>query len=174
MGKSEKEGIPPFAREFVSWGESMKNGDTFVVLLLLAIAAVWMIKRGRRFVQQPRVLLTVPQQEDVFVPSEEAVRLLNAEGYEIVAGKTKIPVSVQFDDDDAIESRLFIDAYVIKKDELFIVKMHRERQPVDMTGSGARDRLLMYQLLYPESSGVLYVDPSRQSIRKIKFEIDLD
>lgn len=151
----------------------MRAGDTFVVLLLIVVAIVWFYARGRIWYDKPRPSLAIPKQEDIFVASEETVLLLNEKGYEIVAGKTKLPVTITMDGEE-LESRLFIDAYVLKEDQLFIVKLARERQPLEMTGSAIRERLLVYSLLYPEAQGVLYVDTSAKSIRQITFDIDMD
>lgn len=154
-----------------SEGCRLRAGDTVVVLLLIAVAVVWLYQRGRIWYWKPRPRLAIPKQDDIFVASEEAVRLLNAEGYEIVAGKTKLPVTV-FVDGEPLESRLFVDAYVMKDDELYIVKLARDRQPLDMTASAIRDRLLVYALIYPEASGVLYVDPPHRFVRKITFDVE--
>ncbi|PYI55043.1 hypothetical protein [Paenibacillus flagellatus] len=149
----------------------MRPGDTFVVLLLIGVAIWWFYIRGRHWYHKPRPSLAIPQQDDIYVPSEDAVRLLNERGYEIVAGKTRLPVYVTLDGEET-ESRLFVDAYVMKGDELYIVKLARERQPLEMTASAIRDRLLVYSLLYPEAAGVLYVDPETRSIRTITFDIE--
>ncbi|TNJ67343.1 hypothetical protein FE784_05135 [Paenibacillus hemerocallicola] len=149
----------------------MRTGDTFVVLLLIVVAIVWFYARGRLWYHKPRPSLAIPRQDEIFVPSEEAVRLLNTQGYEIVAGKTKLPITVTLDEQE-MESRLFVDAFVLKDDEMYIVKLARERQPLEMSASAIRERLLVFSLLYPEAAGVLYVDPEIRSIRKITFDVE--
>lgn len=149
----------------------MRSGDTFVVLLLIVTALVWFFARGRIWYKKPRPSFAIPQHDEIFVPSEEAVLLLNAQGYEIVAGKAKLPVTVILDGQE-MESRLFVDAFVMQDDELYVVKLARDRKPLEMTASALRERLLVYSLLYPEASGVLYVDTTLNSIRKITFEIE--
>lgn len=149
----------------------MRSGDTFVVGLLIVVALVWFYARGRLWYHKPRPSFAIPRQDEIFVPSEEAVLLLNAQGYEIVAGKTKLPVTVTLDEQE-MESRLFVDAFVLKDNELFIVKLAKERQPLEMSASAIRERLLVYSLLYPEAAGVLYVDLTIRSIRKITFDIE--
>ncbi|GAA3405439.1 hypothetical protein ACFFNY_29135 [Paenibacillus hodogayensis] len=151
----------------------MRTGDTFVIVLLIAAGLIWFYARGRHWYDKPRPMLAIPQQEEIFVPSDEAVRLLNAEGYEVAAGKTKLPVTVLLDGQE-LETRLFIDAFVLKEDELYIVKLARDRQPLEMTASAIRERLLVYSLLYPDAAGVLYVDTTLRSIRQITFEIERD
>lgn len=152
----------------------MRTGDSFVILLLIAVLVIWFYARGRKWYDKPRAALAIPRQDELYMPSEEAVMLLNARGYEIVAGKHKLPVTMTMDD-QLLESRIFVDAYVMDDDDRFyVVKLARERMPLEMTGSAIRERLLVYSLLYPEAAGVLYVDPVIGSIRKITFEVERD
>lgn len=70
-------------------------------------------------------------------------------------------------------SRLFID-YVATKEEgsIYLVILSRPRKPLDFTGSGLRDTLLPYLLIYPECSGVLYVNVAAGSIQVIRLGRD--
>jgi hypothetical protein len=151
----------------------MRPGDFVILILLLAAAAFWLYSGLRKWHQNPKPYRVIPRQEELFVPSEDAVRLLNAEGYEIVAGKTKLPVTVTLDG-NRLATRLFVDAYAMKDGELYIVKLSRDRQPLELTGSALRDRLLVYSLIYPEAEGVLYVDTSAMKIRNISFQVERD
>ncbi|MDF2723276.1 MAG: hypothetical protein K0Q59_2951 [Paenibacillus sp.] len=149
----------------------MRSGDVIVVILLIVTAVVWFYYRSRHWYNKPRPAYAIPQQDDIFVPSDEAVELLNARGYEIVAGKSRLPLTITLDG-APMDTRMFIDAFVMKDDELYIVKFARERKPLEMTASALRERLLVYSLLYPEANGVLYVDLSLNTIRHITFEIE--
>ncbi len=51
-------------------------------------------------------------------------------------------------DGQALQSRLFIDLIAEKDGKHYIVKTARDRMPIDWTGSGVRDRLLVYALAY--------------------------
>ncbi|MNU00607.1 hypothetical protein D3C72_2437780 [compost metagenome] len=74
-------------------------------------------------------------------------------------------------DRELLESRLFIDHFAAEEEKLYVVKVARDRKPLDWTGSGLRDQLLVYQLLYPEAEGILYVDPRQKTIEKIRFDV---
>lgn len=106
------------------------------------------------------------------IPVTEAVGLLEEAGYEVMTMKRKVDVGITVNEDEELQSRLFIDHFARQDGKLFVVKLARERKPMDRTGSGIRDHLLVYALLFREAEGVLYVDPSRRSIQKIQFHIE--
>lgn len=107
----------------------------------------------------------------VIIP-HPSIDLLEDEGYEVVGGKLKIPLSFNVNGSQ-LYSRLFID-YVASKEEgtVYLVILARPRKPLDLTGSGLRDTMLPYLLIYPECSGVLYVNVATASIQVIKLGKD--
>ena len=107
----------------------------------------------------------------VIIP-HPSIDLLEDEGYEVVGGKLKIPLSFNVNGSQ-LYSRLFID-YVASKEEgtVYLVILARPRKPLDLTGSGLRDTMLSYLLIYPECSGVLYVNVATASIQVIKLGKD--
>lgn len=150
----------------------MEAKDSGVIILLLIGAAAWLYIRLKRQQGDLSVYRSVPRHEEILVSSEEALELIQQAGYEWIAGKVKIPITVTLDD-TPLESRLFADGFVEKDRQWFVVKFAKERKPIDMTGSGLREHLLVYSLLYPEAAGVLYVDVLNRSIRVVQFEIEL-
>lgn len=151
----------------------MQAGDVFVVALLVGVAFLWLHVYGQKWSRRPKLRLPLPRHEELYVPSEDAVRLLNASGYEIVAGKTRLPITITVDGEE-LESRLFVDAFAAKGDAVYVVRLARERQPMEWSAAVVRDRLLVYNLLYPDAAGVLYVDRDLRMIRKIMFEVERD
>jgi len=101
-----------------------------------------------------------------------SIDLLENEGYEVIGGKLKIPLSFNVNGAH-MYSRLFID-YVATKEEgsLYLVILSRPRKSLDLTGSGIRDSLLPYLLIYPECSGVLYINTSSRTIQVIMLGKD--
>lgn len=101
-----------------------------------------------------------------------SIDLLEDEGYEVVGGKLKIPLSFNVNGSQ-LYSRLFID-YVASKEEgtLYLVILARPRKPLDLTGSGLRDTMLPYLLIYPECTGVLYVNVATATIQVITLGKD--
>jgi hypothetical protein len=115
------------------------------------------------------VIPDIPVDDEI--PEDEAVGLLEAAGYEILSGKKRIPIHVLLND-EPLQSRLFIDYFVQMEDEVYIVKLAKERKPLELTGSGIRDALLCYQLAYPQAAGILYVDLAQRKINKIAITIE--
>lgn len=149
----------------------MYRGDGLILLLLSLFITGWLLYRFRGWLLAPpkaRHIIT----PDPEIPVTDAVELLEFAGYEVLTGKRKIPISVQVNDGARMESRLFIDHFAAVEDKLYVVRLARDRKPIEWTGSGLRDQLLVYQLLYGEVEGILYVDPKQRSIEKITFTID--
>lgn len=150
----------------------MQRGDIVVVLLLLAILSIFLVWRFRRALEEPpRRYFPIPTGEPI--EQDEVVELLEGAGFDVLASKVKVPIKIAINDVESFDSRLYIDYFAEKNDEVFVVRVSRERKVMEMTGSSVRDTLLQYQLLYPEAAGVLYVDLQQQKIKKINFLIEV-
>jgi hypothetical protein len=150
----------------------MEKGDVTVILLIVIVLVCFIFWRIQRWLQAPiKKGFRMPSQSDI--PQDEAVELLEGAGFDVIAGKTKIPITITVGENDQLESRLFIDYFVQKHEELYLVKLAKERKPLEMTGSSVRDMLLSYSLIYPEAAGVLYVDMAQNKIKKITFHIEV-
>jgi hypothetical protein len=100
---------------------------------------------------------------------------LSEEGYVIVSGKQRIPIQISVNaDTEPLQSRLFIDYFAEKDGLYYAVKISKERKPLEMRGSAVRDRLLVYQLVYPQTSGVLYVELGQRKVNLIVFELEIE
>lgn len=146
-------------------------GDWFIMLVAGAFLLFWAYRGVYRWLHQPVSVnrLTLGKggklEED-----DENILLLEKAGYEVLSGKHRVPIGIELDG-QSLNSRLYID-YIAEQDgKMYIVKTARERMPMDWTGSGVRDRLLVYSLLLPECTGVLFVDVKDQIIRQITFHI---
>ncbi|CAG7642143.1 hypothetical protein ACFQI7_11335 [Paenibacillus allorhizosphaerae] len=151
----------------------MQSGDGFVIFLIVVLIGAWLYfyirAQLRRTVGQPAPLDLIEEED---VPEDDATVLLEEEGYRLVSGKKRIPITISVNDDEELHSRLYID-YMVEKDGLYYtVKLASEHKPLDMAGSAIRDRLLVYQLVYPQTSGVLYVDVLEHQIDRFVFVLD--
>ncbi|WP_211745141.1 hypothetical protein [Paenibacillus sp. Marseille-Q4541] len=140
--------------------------DKVVIAFLGVVVLIWILYGVRKWIQDP-----VPDHVPDLVLNEEiqehpALDLLEREGYEVIGGKLKVPLSFQVNQ-NTLYSRLFIDYVAEKQDEIYIVKTSRSRMPVEWTGAGLRDRLLPYLLLYPTCDGLLYVDTEEDTVKRI-------
>ncbi|MCY9657016.1 hypothetical protein P5G65_33430 [Paenibacillus chondroitinus] len=150
----------------------MEKGDVTVILLILIVGIGFLFFRFQRWLNGPtKKRIRIPKHSEI--PQDEVVELLEGAGFDVLAGKTKIPISMTLNDKEQLESRLFIDYFVQKDDRIFLVKVAKERKPLEMTGSSIRDMLLAYSLIYPEADGVLYVDMAMNKIKKITFHIEV-
>ncbi|CAN7708425.1 hypothetical protein [Paenibacillus sp. LjRoot56] len=150
----------------------MEQGDVRVILLILIVVVCIVFWRFQKWsVGSSRRRGRIPRHANI--PEDDVVDLLEAAGFEVLAGKTKIPITMTVGERDQLESRLFIDYFVQKEDDIFLVKVARERKPLEMTGSAVRDMLLPYTLIYPEAQGILYVDMTVSKIKKITFHIEV-
>jgi hypothetical protein len=157
---------------YVTGGTRMRQGDGYILLLLILVTASWLATSLKRWMSAPAANGPVIE-SDQEVPLTEAVELLEREGYEVMTRKRKIPLRIVLDDKEEMDSRLFIDHFASREGNLYIVKLARERTPLDWSASGLRDALLVYQALYREASGILYVDTELGSIRTIQFDIGI-
>ncbi|WP_020616778.1 hypothetical protein [Paenibacillus daejeonensis] len=146
--------------------------DWFVMIVVGLLFVIWVYKRFYTWLHEPvtsrLVLLDGGEEPDA---SDENVRLLETAGYTVSSARHRIPVSVGLDG-ELLGSRLYIDYVAEKGSELYLVKTARDRMPMDWTGSGVRDRLLVYALLVPHSAGILYVDAKNGGIRTITFHVN--
>ncbi|TXK83434.1 hypothetical protein [Paenibacillus sp. N3.4] len=150
----------------------MEQGDVTVILLILIVVVGFILTRIGRWLNQPSKLRSfIPRQADL--PQDDVVELLEGAGFDVLAGKTKIPITMTINDREQLESRLFIDYFAEKDQLIYLVKLANERKPLEMTGSSVRERLLPYRLLYPDAAGVLYVDMALNKIKKITFHIEV-
>ncbi|WP_245855655.1 hypothetical protein [Paenibacillus rigui] len=114
----------------------------------------------------------LPQPEDV--PEDEATLLLERQGFTVLRGKQRIPLEIAVNDDIQLQSRLFIDYFVERDGQMYTVKLAKDRKPLEMTGSSVRDQLLVYQLLYPRTAGVIYLDTALGKAAVLTFALELD
>ncbi|MEC0230922.1 hypothetical protein [Paenibacillus alba] len=150
----------------------MENGDVTVILIILILLVGYLIWRFQRWLDGTGTRRRrIPRHSDI--PQDDVVELLEGAGFQVLAGKTKIPITMTINQREQLESRLFIDYFVQKEEDIYLVKVAKERKPLEMTGSSVRDMLLPYSLIYPEAAGILYVDMTLSKIKKITFTIEV-
>lgn len=144
--------------------------DGLVMVMIGVVAILLLSWRLNRWLMSPASsqLPGVPINE--VIHDHPAIDLMEREGYEVIGGKVKI--NLTFDADEVqVYSRLFID-YVVTDDsgDLYLVKLSRERKPLDWTGSGIRDRLMPFMVMYPECAGLLYIDLNENAVRRVTMD----
>lgn len=142
--------------------------DKLVIAFLAILILVWILYGLRKWLQEPSADYMPEIVLNEEIQEHPALDILEREGYEVIGGKLKVPLSFQVNH-NTLYSRLFIDYVAEKQDEVFIVKTSRSRMQVEWTGSGLRDRFLPYLLLYPSCDGLLYVDTEEETVKRISL-----
>ncbi|PWW44150.1 MULTISPECIES: hypothetical protein [Paenibacillus] len=142
--------------------------DTMVIGVLAVSLIIWLFFGFRNWVNRPIPVSLSGMQLNSEIQDSPAVDLLEAEGYEVIGGKMKVPLAFEADE-SVYYSRLFIDYVAERDDEKYLVKTSRRRQPLELTGPSLRDRFLYYLLLYPGCEGLLYVDMEEADIKVIRL-----
>ncbi|WP_236419951.1 MULTISPECIES: hypothetical protein [unclassified Paenibacillus] len=146
--------------------------DSIVIGVLAVCLMLWLFYGWRSWLNRPIPvsLSGLPLNEDI--QDSPAIDLLEAEGYEVIGGRMKIPLAFEANE-SVLYSRLFIDFVAEREDARYLVKTSRRRQPVEFSGPALRDRFLHYLLLYPGCDGLLYVDLEEASVKLIRL-LDYD
>ncbi|MFC7440971.1 hypothetical protein [Laceyella putida] len=138
-------------------------GDTFVLFLMLGAIMYVIVMQWIPRIRKK----SVPETDAPF--RGEVPDLLRENGYEVISGKQKVPLSIEVDG-KGYDSRLYID-YIARRDgECYIVIVARERKPLRLSGAGLRDFFLTQYLMY-QPDGMLYVDREKRSVKCIQFDL---
>lgn len=136
-----------------------------VVIFLVYRVYIWLQNSPRSFIKD-----RVPLNKEI--TPHPSIEWLEAAGYEVIGGKLKIPLAFNVNG-SSMYSRLFIDYVASKEEESFyLVILSRPRKELQFTGSALRDALLPYLLIYPDCSGVLYVNTVSSAIHVISLGRD--
>lgn len=146
--------------------------DGLVMIAASVLVLYWVYRAFYNWLHEPRALnKLILGTGEVLEPDDETVLFLESRGYAVSSGKHRLPIELELDG-KPLQSRIYVD-YIAEKDGLtYAVKVARERQPIVWTGSGLRDRLLVYSLLLPQIEGILVVDLNEGTIRTVKFLLE--
>lgn len=142
----------------------LEQGDLIVLFLLVGAILALAVRplRSAKF--------RIQWQESDDGLSGEVPALLAAHGYEVVAGKQRVPVSVSIGD-QTFDSRLYVDYIARRQKDIFLVIVAKSRKPLRLSGAAVRDRFLAHFLAF-QPEGILYVEPDKGSIKPIYFELE--
>jgi len=151
----------------------VEKGNGLIVLVLFIVLIIFVLRRfGRWLEAPPKRRLLVPSAGEI--PQNDVVELLEGAGFDVLSGKMKLPITIAVNGDATLASQLYIDYLAAKENRLYVVRLARERVPIDWAaGSSVREKLLPYSLIYPEAEGVLYVDMEQRKIKTITFQIEV-
>ncbi|WP_235680373.1 hypothetical protein [Paenibacillus albicereus] len=146
--------------------------DRLVMVVSALLIGYWAYRAFYNWLHEPKGLKRlVLGRGEILAPDDPHVLFLESHGYEVISGKHRVPLVVDLDGKE-MSSRLYVDYVAVRNGDMYAVKLMRERQPLDWTGSGLRDRLLVFHLLLPELEGILLIDTEDNKIRTVKFELN--
>lgn len=149
-------------------------GDWLLLMIGAGIMVWWVLWRLHRWLHEPSSARLRKLAYRGNVLPDETTAMLEEAGFRVLAGKHRIPLGVQVDDEPVMPTRLFFDYLVSKDDKYFLVKLERPRQPTEWTASGLRERYLVYSLLFPDCEGIVVADPREMRIRTVRFRVEDD
>lgn len=149
----------------------MGNRDVIVMVGIIVLGVLWMLFGLRKWLHAPvkSSFYSVPINREI--KDSVAVQLLRRDGYQVIGGKFRIPFSFEVNNIQ-LDSRLFVDYVAKHKQSYYLVKVARERSPMEWTASHVRNKLLPYFLLYSDVDGMLYVDELEQEVHQIHFQLE--
>lgn len=144
----------------------LKKGDLFVWFLIFNFLILYLLLKYKKKFKLNRDFKIFKKNVDF---KGELADFLKEEGFEIVEGKTKIPLIIETTA-KKYESRVILDCLVKKDDKLYVVFVAKERKPIRFAGPTLRDAFFMhYLLLHPDA--ILYVDKEKKTFTTIKFTL---
>ncbi|MTI79959.1 MAG: hypothetical protein FH758_03580 [Firmicutes bacterium] len=100
-----------------------------------------------------------------------AEKLLQRQGYTIIAAQKRVPIHTIFDG-KSYKNHVIAD-FIVKKDGFrYVVEVKTGKQVEKPTAAGIRRQLLEYYLIY-RTDGVLLLDMENQKIHTIEFKLKL-
>lgn len=151
--------------------------DNLVEIFVMIVAAIFLVvllyRAFYRWLHSPATISRIKLgRGGKLKDNDPNVELLERHGYVVISGRHQIPLAVEVDGQFLNRSTTIIIDYIAEKKGLsYIVKYERERQPIELEAADLKKHLLMYSLLLPDMSGIIYIKPKEQKIHKIAFHI---
>lgn len=146
------------------------SADAWVMLFLVIVIVVWIGYGISKWLKRPPSSMNFLLQS---APpgSGPNKRLLEQHHYEVLSGKVRIPIKVRYNQ-QTLNTRIYLDYVVMQDDDVYVVKIAKDRDNIKWSGSSIRDHFLALALLHDQVAGVIYLDPKQQAIHKIQFDFE--
>lgn len=135
----------------------LERGDLFVYVVIVLLLVFWGLRVRKK---QRRSTSPVPK-------SGKMVALLEAEGYEIVSGKVKIPLHL-FVGEREIDSAMTADGLVKLSGRTYVVVKEREEER--LTAKFIREHYLANCLAF-RADGVVLINLDKPQIKQIDISV---
>lgn len=146
------------------------NTDAWVFLIIVVAVAVWIGYGISRWLDKPPSSINFLLQS---APpgSGPNKRLLEQHEYEVLSGKVRIPIKVRHNE-QTLNTRVYLDYVVKQEDDIYVVKVAKDRDQIQWSGSGIRDQFMALAFLHDQIAGVIYLDTKQQTLHRIQFEFE--
>ena len=111
--------------------------DTIVIGVFAVCLIVWLFLGLRSWLNRPIPVSLAELRLNENIQDSPALTLLEANGYDVIGGKMKVPLAFEADN-SVLYSRLFIDYVAEREDARYLVKTSRRRQPLERSGPAIR------------------------------------
>ncbi|MFC5467874.1 hypothetical protein ACFPPD_04025 [Cohnella suwonensis] len=149
-----------------------KFGDGLLIMIAAGLIVWWAIRRFDRWLHEPPGSRLRKLAQAGGVERDDAVELLEDQGFEVLSGKHRIPLGVVVGDEPSMPTRLYFDYLVSRDDKYYLVKLDRPRQPILWTASGLREKLLPYALLFPDCEGIVVASAQERQVKIVRFKVE--
>ncbi|MFC4078212.1 hypothetical protein [Salinithrix halophila] len=141
----------------------LRDGDVIVLFLLLVLVVYLFIRWWKQADLNP--VLTVSSQP----VRGEVPSILEADGYQVVAAKQRLPVAVHVGD-QSYDSRLYVDYVATRGGQTYLVIQAKAKKPLRFSGATLRDQFLAHALAF-RAAGILYMDAAHGTYKTISFDV---
>ena len=156
----------------------MLAGDRFIIMLLSIIVLYWIYRMIRKsFDSSNEDNETVEEagwsiEPDDHILMTKAVELLEKSGYRVLTEERSVPLTFHVNGSIQLSGMMIVDHFVENDEGIYVVKVAEGvgGQSYALTADMIQDYLLPYMLLYPELSGLVYVDTVRQAVHRIELQ----
>jgi len=151
--------------------------DNLVEIFVMIVAAIFLValcyRALYRWLHAPPTMSRIKLgRGGKLKVNDPNVELLEQHGYVVISGRHQIPLGVEVDGQFLERSTTIIIDYIAEKKGLsYVVKYERERQPIELDAAELKKHLLLYSLLLPDMSGIIYINCKQQKIHTIAFHI---
>lgn len=136
----------------------LERGDGFVYVLIVLLIVIWLWGPWKR---KPSVSSDVPS-------SGKLVKLLKDEGYEIVSGKLKMPLTLHIGERET-DSVISADLLVKQHGRTYAVKVERE-EGESITAKRVRERYLPVCLAF-RTDGVVIINAAKTRVKHVDISV---
>ncbi len=139
----------------------MQGAEIYALGILTGILLIALLYKKLDSLRRSRIVKKAKKAE------QEAIQLLEKNGYKIIASQQSVKTYTQVDG-ETIENRVVADYIAKKKGKSYVVEVKTGKQIVKVTTSHIRRQLLEYYLIF-QPHGIILLDMDNKKLMKVTF-----